>query len=95
MLLLKRTIEDLWNGNIAPCERCGAHDPEISDLLALMWRNKQKLNSTMSAQQQEDFEKYTDCSDEYVLRITEHAFCEGFCLACKLLTESLSGNSTF
>ena len=23
------TIKDLWNGNIAPCEHCGSHNPEI------------------------------------------------------------------
>ena len=23
-------IEELWNGNIAPCDNCGAGDPDIS-----------------------------------------------------------------
>lgn len=84
------TIEKLWNGEIAPCEKCGSQDPEINDLLVLMRKNKETIYKELSPQQQKILEKYIDCSDEYVLRITEQAFCEGFCLASKLLTESLA-----
>lgn len=87
---MTQTIENLWNGEITPCEKCGAHDPEINDLLVLMRRNKEALSKEITVQQQETFEKYIDCSDEYVLRMTERAFCDGFCLASRLLTESLS-----
>ena len=36
------------------------------------------------------FEKYVDCSDEYTDRIAAQAFCDGFSLACKLMTEALT-----
>lgn len=89
---MKPTIKDLWNGNIMPCERCGAHDPQINELFALMRRNQDELNKSISPRQQEIFEKYIECADEYVLRMMEQAFCDGFCLAGKLLTEALSRN---
>lgn len=87
---MTHTIADLWTGSIAPCEHCGAHDPEINELHALMRRHRESLCREIDAKQQETFQKYIDCSEEYLLRLTERAFCDGFCLAAKLLTEALS-----
>lgn len=87
---MTRTIADLWNGNIAPCEHCGAHDREINDLLVLMERNRESLNGGLSAVQRETFQKYIDCSDEYLIRMLEMAFCDGFRLGSKLTVESLT-----
>lgn len=86
------TLEELWNGNLAPSEKCGVGDPEIKDLIRLMQRNKEDLMQALAPQQFALFEKYADCSDEYVYRMTAQAFCEGFSLASKLLTESLSAS---
>lgn len=89
---MRRTIEDLWSGNLAPCEHCGTHDPEINALFVLLQRNKDALSKDLSVPQQEILSKYIDCWDEYLSLMSEHAFCEGFSLASRLLTESLSGN---
>ena len=43
-----KTIIDLWNGNIAPCEHCGAHDPEVNQLICLLERNRENLNSGLT-----------------------------------------------
>lgn len=83
-----QTIIDLWNGNIAPCEHCGSHNPEIDDLLGLIKRNREKLSSGLTEAQMETFQKYMDCSDEYLLRMLELAFCDGFCLGGKLVMET-------
>ena len=84
-----QTIIDLWNGNIAPCEHCGAHDPQVNHLLGLMERNRETLNKGLTAAQAELFQKYTECSDEYLLRMLELAFCDGFCLGGKLTMEMM------
>lgn len=84
-----QTITDLWNGNIAPCEHCGAHNPEVNQLIGLMERNREKLNEGLTAAQTEIFQKYIDCSEEYLLRMLELAFCDGFCLGSRLATEAL------
>ena len=83
------TIKDLWNGNIAPCERCGCHDTEVNHLIGLMERNREVLREGLTAAQKETLQKYIDCSEEYLLRILELAFCDGFCLGSKLVMESL------
>lgn len=84
-----RTITELWNGNIAPCEQCGAHDPETNHLIHLMERNRAGLCEGLTEKQMEIFQKYMDCSEEYLLRMLELAFCDGFCLGGKLAMETL------
>jgi len=83
-----QTIIDLWNGNIAPCEHCGSHDPKINKLMCLIERNRENLCAGLTEAQMETFQKYMDCSDEYLLRMLELAFCDGFCLGCKLGMET-------
>ena len=84
---MKQTIADLWNGNIAPIEQCGSRDRHVNELLCLIDRNRESLNNGLTQEQREIFQKYIDCSEEYLLRMMELAFSEGFCLAGKLVTE--------
>ena len=86
---MQQTILDLWNGNIAPCEHCGSHDPVINELTGLIERNRENLSRGLTQAQRETFQKYVDCSDEYLLRMLELAFCDGFCLGTKLAIETL------
>lgn len=86
---MTHTILDLWNGNIAPCEHCGSHDPEANHLIGLMERNREDLRKGLTDAQAKTFQKYIDCCEEYLLRMLELAFCEGFSLAAKLTVESL------
>ena len=86
---MTQTLIDLWNGNIAPCEYCGAHDPTANELIGLMERNREKLRKELTEAQMELYQKYIDCSEEYLLRMMELAFSDGFCLGSKLTVESL------
>ena len=86
---MTQTMKDLWNGNIAPCEHCGAHDGELNHLLNLMERNRENLWGGLLPEQAEIFQKYLDCADEYLLRMLESAFCDGFALGSKLAAEAL------
>lgn len=83
------TIIDLWNGNIAPCDHCGSHDPTINNLLILLERHREKLDGDLTKAQMETFQKYMDCSDEYLLRMVELAFYDGFSIGSKLVMEAL------
>ena len=87
---MTRTISELWNGSIAPCEHCGARDPELNKLLGFMERHRESLREGLTAAQRETLEKYIDCSDEYLLRMMELSFCEGFTLGSRLLVEVLT-----
>lgn len=86
---MKETIFNLWNGYIAPCERCGANDADLKQLSELMRRHSEALQQEMIERQKEVFQKYIDCADEYLNRIQELSFQEGFSLACKLLPEGM------
>ena len=55
-----------------------------------MARNREKLGRELTQAQMETFQKYVDCSDAYLLRMTELAFYEGFSTAGKLLAEAFS-----
>lgn len=84
-----QTIIDLWNGNISPCEHCGVHDSEAKYLADLMGRNREFLREGLTAAQIEIFQKYIDCSEEYLFRMLELAFCDGFCIGGKLVMEMI------
>ena len=83
------TIEELWDGNLAPGEHCGVGDPEIENLNNLMEWNREQLVQVLGPQQKALLEKYTDCMDEFTLRMTACAFREGYCLGSRLMAEAL------
>ena len=78
-------LQELWYGNIKPCE-----DKEISDeekkLVELMARHQEYLTSTLKGKELDEFKKYVECYDEYTSLVECQAFEIGFKLAVRLLT---------
>lgn len=33
---MKKMLEELWNGNVTPCEKCAVGHREVEDLIELM-----------------------------------------------------------
>ena len=60
-----RILEEFWYGNIEPTEYDTSSCKEYKKLLELICRNEEKLRTTMTDEQNELFEKYTDCVREY------------------------------
>ena len=87
---VKQTLEALWNGEIAPGQTNGVYDPQMEHLTVLMDRNREKLEKLLTQHQRELFERFTDCADEFQYLTAVQAFCDGFCLASKLMTEALT-----
>lgn len=87
---MKNTITNLWNGRIEPYAHCGEENTEMKLLTSLIERNHSVLYRELTNKQKELLEKYTDCCDEYMLLLSEQAFCDGFCLGARLLSEALS-----
>ena len=58
-------LEEFWYGNIEPMEYDTSSYKEYKKLLELICRNEEKLRDTMTDEQKELFEKYTDCVREY------------------------------
>lgn len=88
---MTNTIEALWNGELASCEHCGAHDERANRLVGLMTRSRDSLCGGLTEEQQEVFQSYIDHTEEYVLRMMELAFCDGFSVGTRLLAEGLYG----
>lgn len=79
-------LEELWYGNIKPCE-----DKEISDeekkLVELMARHQEYLTSKLKDKELDSFKKYIECSDEYTSLVECRAFEIGFKIAVELLVK--------
>ncbi|MGN1025299.1 MAG: DUF6809 family protein [Faecousia sp.] len=86
---MENILADLWNGNISPSERCGAHDPELKDLSRRVQENREELCEALTVQQRGVFDKYIDCSEEYTFQLMQEAFSDGFSLAVKLLMHAM------
>lgn len=87
---MKSTIEELWYGNIAPCENCGVKDAEIERLAKLMGEHEDKLRNELGDQQKVLFQQYVTWSGRYACDISACAFRDGFCLGAKLIVETLA-----
>ena len=88
---MESIIEELWFGNIAPCENCGVKDTEIEQLVKLMGEQEDKLRNELGEQQKVLFQQYLTWAGRYACDISACAFRDGFCLATKLIVETLIG----
>ena len=60
-----RILEEFWYGNIEPTEYDTSSNKEYKKLVELIFRNEENLKATMTDEQKELFEKYTDCVREH------------------------------
>ena len=88
------TLEDLYYGNIHPCERevvCGS---PTDKLLRLLCKNEESLIATLTEQQKETFLKFKNCQDELLCHGEREAFRAGFILATRIMAEVMDGLET-
>ena len=88
------TLENLYYGNISPCERdirCGSR---MDKVVKLICKNKDTLMSTLTEQQKETFDKFRDCQSEMCDLTARRAFADGFILAARLMVEFMEGLET-
>ena len=86
---MKRTLVDLWYGNIDPQEQAQAN-PQVPDLLKLLERNHDALSKTLNDDQKELLEKYQSCADEISGFCERDSFIYGFRLGMRLAIEALT-----
>ena len=86
---MKRTLIDLWYGNIDPQEQAPIN-PQVPDLLKLLERNHDALCKTMNEEQKDLFERYTSCADEISGFCERDSFVYGFRLGMRLAIEALA-----
>ena len=82
-------LGELWYGNINPQEQSKDNNRAIKELLNLMGRNRDRLQATMTVEQQELLEKYDDCVNEMYGLIETAIFAYAFRLGGKLMLATL------
>ena len=84
-------LEDFWYGNINPQEQSKDNNRAIKELLNLMGRNRDRLQATMTVEQQGLLEKYDDCVNEMYGLIEVAIFSYAFRLGGRLMLATLLG----
>jgi len=84
------TLENLYYGNIAPHEYEVERGSEYDITAKLVIRQEQELSATLTEHQKAIFEKIKDNHTELMSLGERDAFCRGFSLAVRLLTEATS-----
>ena len=82
-----RVLEEFWYGNIEPTEYDTSSHKEYKKLVELSFLNEEKLKATMTDEQKELFEKYTDCVRENQVITDCLIFQNGFKLGAKMMLE--------
>ena len=85
-------LEEFWYGNIEPMEYDTSSCKEYKKLLELICRNEEKLRATMTDEQKELFEKYTDCVREYQTIADFLLFQNSFKSGARMIVEIMRDN---
>ena len=88
-----RILEEFWYGNIEPTEYDTSSCKEYKKLLELICRNEEKLKATMTDEQKELFEKYSDCVREHQTNTDCLIFQNGFKLGGRIMLEVMEESS--
>ena len=86
---MRNIIEELYYGNVTPCDRDIVKGGTYSHLLNLVTRNEDDLMQTLTQAQQETFEKFKDCASELGDKNEMMSFVLGFKLGMRLALEAM------
>lgn len=90
---MRNIIEELYYGNITPCDRDIVKGGTYSHLLNLVTRNEDDLMQKLTQAQQETFEKLKDCASELNDANEVTSFTLGFKLGMRLTLEAMISSS--
>ena len=83
-----KTLENLYNGNINPCESDRLkNNTEYKKLITLTAQVQERIVATLTEEQKKLFDNYIMNSEELSVIINEEIFKEGFSLAMKIMIE--------
>lgn len=82
-------IEDLWYGNISPCERDIKRSSEYADVLKRIVQHEAELHARLNDEEKEILERFVDCSNEICSLSERETFARRFTLGIKLILEVL------
>ena len=82
-------LEEFWYGNINPSEQSTGKSQTVKELLKLMGRNRDRLCTSMTAEQRETLAKYDDCINEMHSIMEMEIFSYAFRLGGRLMLATL------
>ena len=80
-------LEDLYYGNISPCDRDVKRGLKVDKLQTLVCQYEVELNSTLTEKQKETLEKFKDAYSELYCCFERDMFAQGFIIATKIMIE--------
>ena len=83
-------LEELWYGNIAPCERDFKKGSKYSELLGYIIRHEEDLQKRLNDEGKEILEKFTECMGEMYSIAEREAFVRGFTLGARIIIEVMN-----
>ena len=83
-------IDELWYGNISPCERDFKKGSKYSELLGYIVRHEEDLKKRLNDEEIEILEKFTECTNEMYGIAEREAFVRGFKLGARIIIEVMN-----
>ena len=83
-------IDELWYGNISPCDGGAKKESEYAELLGYVARHKDELQKRLNGEEKEILEKLIDCTNEMYGISEREAFAQGFTLGARLVIEVMT-----
>ncbi len=82
-----KILEEFWYGNIEPTEYDTPPTKEYKELLQLICRNEEKLQSAFTDEQKDLFSRYVDCVREFQAMADCLLFQSSFKLGARIMAE--------
>ena len=83
-------LEELWYGNISPCEMDFKRGSKYSELLSYIVRHEEDLQKRLNDEEKEILEKFTECMGEMYGIAEREAFVRGFVLGARIIIEVMN-----
>ena len=86
-------LEDLWYGNISPCERDIKRSSDYADALERIVQIEADLHARLNDEEKEHLERFVDCLNEMCCISEREMFVRGFTLGAKLILEVMTSEN--
>ncbi len=86
-------IEDLWYGNISPCERDIKRSSDYADVLERIVQHEKELNARLNDEEKEILERFVNYTNEMCCISEREMFVRGFTLGIKLIIEVMTSEN--
>ena len=88
---MSNIISQLYRGQLEPERALDNGNIELRKTEELIEKNFNKIRERLDEDALKILDKYKDSIDEYIYLINEQAFCDGFCLGTRIVSEAVVG----